>query len=608
MSVTALSIPAIAKIAAPFIKEIYEGVKSEYRHSLKKWDAANFPRKFAKRISSIDMVRTIWNPEKSVSLRSFYYPCKIKNAEPGQSHIDRISDLGNENIVIQGIVGQGKSILMRHLALQEIINTEKQRLPVFIELRKLSPTTTLIDSIKNCLTLYDIDADEPLIKHLATTGKMTLILDGFDELETQIVKRVTHEIEDLSIKFPELQIVVSSRPNNEIQKLSTFRITEISPLTPKDYLPFLRKLGLKTVKATDIIQAINTSPSKVSELITTPLMLTLVIFVYQSESQIPEDLPEFFEKLFYTVFTRHDKLKPAFERQHYSGLSERKLQALFEAFCFMSLQLGRNRTLDQRQFSEAFDLAQDYTQGTKCEESNFKKDITKVSCLMLEEGVGETTFLHKSIAEYHSAAFIKSCDDSFAERFYKEASMNWQSWSECLSFLKSIDAYRFAKLFASPNIEKALPVYRELARCTDGKSIVSRLPGWIKNLSVFYRENKSNHKEYFLSLVGTWTNADCLYEDELKDTVPDIAFETAPQFLTTDQIEELRDQGVPILNNSEHEIEISFSHVIDIWGITKYQSVLNRKIDELEQRLGEAKILAEKLSKRSLIFDKKPQT
>lgn len=473
MSTTALTIPAIAKVSAPLIKDIYEGVKRESRLALKKWDAANFPRKFAKRLSTIDMVRTLWSPEESVSLRSFYYPCKIKTTKTTNKPIDKISDLGNGNIVIQGIVGQGKSILMRYLAIQEITNTENQRLPLFIELRKLSSSTTLLKAIKTSLALYDIDADDSLITHLASSGKMVLILDGFDEIESKITKDITNEIDDLSIKFPELQIVVSSRPNSEIQKLSSFRITEIAPLTPTDYLPFLRSLGLKTAKAIDIINAISTSPSKVSELITTPLMLTLVVFVYQSESQIPEELPEFFEKLFYTVFTRHDKLKPAFERQHYSGLSERKLQTLFEAFCFMSLQFGRNRTLNQSQFSEAFDLAQDYIQGANCEETNFKKDITKVSCLMLEEGVGETTFLHKSIAEYHAAAFIKSCDDIFAERFYSEAASNWQSWNECLSFLRSIDSYRFSKLFAVPNIESALPIYKKLAKCTDGKSIIA---------------------------------------------------------------------------------------------------------------------------------------
>lgn len=607
MSATALTVPVIARIATPLIKAIYEGVKAESRSALKKWDAANFPRKFAKRLASIDMVRTIWSPEESVSLRSFYFPCRVKTKKAQSSSVDKISDLGSGNIVIQGIVGQGKSILMRYLALQEVLSAENQRLPVFIELRKLTASKTLLELIKSTLAIYDIDADEKLINHLSASGKMTLILDGFDEIETPLVKAITHELDELAVKFPELQMVVSSRPNNEIQKLNTFRVVEIAPLTPEDYSPFLRALKLKATKSAEIIHAINTSPSKVSELITTPLMLTLVVFVYQSESQIPEELPEFFEKLFYTVFTRHDKLKPAFERQHYSGLSERKLQTLFEAFCFMNLQSGRNRTLNQSQFSEAFELAQDYTQGTACEESNFKKDITKVSCLMLEEGVGEITFLHKSIAEFHAAAFIKSCDDNFAEIFYKEAAGGWQAWNECLSFLRSIDPFRFAKLFAIPNIERALPVYKKLASCNDGKSIVSALPGWIKNLTVIYRESAKAPGHYTIALIGSWTSADCLYEFELAQTLPDIAFTTAPDSLSLAEVSGLRSQGIQILVPAEHEIEIAFSDIIDIWGISEYHSIISAKIEELEGRLAEAKVLTDKLSRRALIFERKTQ-
>jgi len=606
MPASALTIHAVAKIAAPLIKDIYEGVKSEYKSALKKWDAASFPRKFAKKLTTIEMVRTIWSPEESIALRSFYYPCKVITAKSDQKSINRIRDLGTENIVIQGIVGQGKSVFMRYLALQEIVNNDDQRLPIFIELRKLSPSTTLLETIKNSLNLYDIAADDNLVNHLASSGKTVLILDGFDELESQIVKKITNEIEDFSIRFPDLQIVVSSRPNNEIQKLSTFRVVEICPLTPMDYLPFLRALGLKVGKANDIISAINNSPSKVSDLIKTPLMLTLVVFVYQSESQIPEELPEFFERLFYTVFTRHDKLKPAFERQHYSGLSDRKLQALFESFCFMSLQLGRNRTLNPIQFSEAFDLAQDYTQGTNCEEVNFKKDITKVSCLMLEEGIGEVTFLHKSIAEYHAAAFIKSCDDRFAERFYSEAASNWQPWSECLSFLKSIDPYRFAKLFAVPNIEKCLPVYKKLANCKDGRSIATVLPKWIKELSVIYKHERSTPDQYFIAMVGTWARSGCMYEEELTQVLPKVAFETAKGTLSSAEIQELRDQGVQVLSPAEDEIQMSFSSIVQFWGISHYHSALNQKINELEQRLIDAKALSDKLSKRALIFDRKP--
>ena len=503
MSTTLLGIAAVAKAAAPVIKDLYEGAKGGVRKSFERWAATGFPKKLARQLSEIDSVRTIWSPEKNVSLRSFYYPSKLSVGDGGSIQLNSISDLGDESVVIQGIVGQGKSILLRYLSLQEIMRPTSPRLPIFLELRKVTQSTGLLPSIYKSLSAYDIEMDDAIFEYLALSNRVVLLLDGFDELEPPLVRNTTLELEHIAQKFPNLQIIVSSRPNNEIQKLSSFRVMEIAPLEVSDYAPFLRALGLPAVKIVDIVHAIGSSPSNVAGLITTPLMLTLVVFVYQSEKQIPSELPEFFDRLFYTVFTRHDKLKPAFEREHHSGLSERRIQALFEAFCFMSLQLGTSRTLNPAQFAEAFDLAQDYVEGSPCKELEFRKDITKVACLMLEEGVGDTTFLHKSIAEYHAAAFVKGSDDAFAGRFYEEASKAWNKWQECLRFLKIIDAYRFAKYFAIQNLGTAIPMFEGLTGCKSSKEIIDNLPSWMRDVYIVYKATSPDRTMYKRAAFGS---------------------------------------------------------------------------------------------------------
>lgn len=607
MSTTLVATAAIAKAAAPLVKDLYEGAKGATRKALDRWSTANFPKKLARQISEIDSVRTIWSPEKNVSLRSFYYPSKLKSPSQQAAKLDSIADLGEGSVVIQGIVGQGKSILLRYLALQEILRPKNPRLPLFLELRKVTKATPLLPSLYKSLSAYDVTVDDALFDYLAASGRLVLILDGFDELEAPLVRETTLELEHLSGKYPELQIVVSSRPNNEIQKLSSFRVLDIAPLQAQDHSPFLKALGLSATKTVDIVHAISTSPNKVSDLIVTPLMLTLVVFVYQSEKQIPADLPEFFDRLFYTVFTRHDKLKVAFEREHYSGLSERKLQALFEAFCFMSLQLGTSRTLNLAQFTEAFELAQDYVEGCACKEVNFRKDITKVACLMLEEGVGDTTFLHKSIAEYHAAAFVRSSDDTFAKRFYDEASRSWSHWQESLRFLKNIDPYRFSKFFALQNLKNAMPVFEILADCKSAKQVMAKLPAWINSPYMVYRTSGPGQTTYAASAFGTWQTADNFYSAELVDVLSGLAFKISPARLTKNQLSEIVDEDAQIHRENDLGVEISFSIVLDRWGFPKFNEAIAAHLEELKGRIAEAESHSLKLQKRSLIFDRKPR-
>lgn len=480
----AITSAVIARAAAPLVSDIYNGAKGGVKAAFAKWSTKGFPAKLARGLKAIENVRTIWSPDESISLRRFYFPGRLILSNGSSVVLKDTNDLGVGNIVIEGIVGQGKSMLMRYLATQELIKEDNKRIPVFLELRRAARAISLSDLIKNALSLYDIKIDDFVFEYLASSGKMVLLLDGFDEINSELIRDIIFEIEELSIKYPELQIIVSSRPNNEIQKLPAFRVAAIDELTPADYQGFLKGLGLDTYRVVEVVNAINSSPQKVSGLITTPLMLTLVVFVYQAEKQIPDDLSVFFEKLFYTVFTRHDRLKPAFEREHYSGLSERKLQSLFEAFCFMCMQAGYSRTLSPFQFLDAFELAQSYVEGAKCAENDFKKDITKVACLMLEEGVGEITFLHKSIVEYHAAAFIKSCDDEFASRFYTLAAEEWTRWDECLGFLSSVDSYRYSRYFEIPNLESAIALFEHVLTCPSGKYINVYLPKWTRGLRV----------------------------------------------------------------------------------------------------------------------------
>lgn len=495
-----IALASVIRLIQPIVKDLYEGAKRIGARGLNRWEQRSSLQKIARRIKTIEQVRTIWKPEGPISFKEFFHPPKFI-VEKKPVRISRINELPANAVVIQGIVGQGKSVMMRSLALEELISNDAKCLPVFLELKDLTQKAGLQEAILRQLDSYDIDVDDETLDYLFKSGKLALLLDGFDELDQAIVKDVALEIEHYIRKYPELKLVVSSRPGHDIQKSTSFVVIPLAPLVESEYSAFLDRLKVESRKSLALRQAIKKSPSKISTLITTPLMLTLVVLVYESDLEIPDTLPEFFEGLFQVVFTRHDRQKAHFNRKHHSGLSERKLKQLFEAFSFMTVQLGYNRTISHRQFEEIFESAVSYTDDAKCDLDDFKQDITKVACLMLEDGSDSVSYLHSSILEYYAAAFVRRLNDENANLFYSRICNFPGAWDDVLVFLKAIDAVRYSKYYVLPIIK----AHREkiilpLANADD-KQLAHFVSKLYPNLSIYYGLQKNG--KYQIGGIGS---------------------------------------------------------------------------------------------------------
>ena len=445
-----------AKYIGPLLGGLAKAASGPVLEGFEKWKASGFAEKLALKLSSADRVKTISSRDHFVSLTDCYYPSNIEHAENRLS-VNSINELHHQHVVIEGIVGQGKSMFIQYLYLQELLGRGSGGLPLLILLRTLTPKRGLSEHLNDALSNLEIEPTNSVFDYLAKTGHLILLLDGFDELEPALVTETITAIESLIIKYPMMRVIITSRPNSDIQKSQRLDVLQLSPLDYEDYDPFLKKLGVDIVRRDEITNAIKTSPADIVELISTPLMLTLVAHVYAAEKEIPSELPLFFERLFATTFANHDKQKGGgFRRHHHSGLSERKLQLLFEAFCFLTLQKEIGRTLTGEQFAQVFEGSLNLIEDAQCSAEDFKDDITKVACLMLDDGFDQTSFLHMSIAEYFAAAFVMRSNENFATRFYEYATIKYGMLRVVLNFLEKIDSYRFSKFYIIPPLKRFL--------------------------------------------------------------------------------------------------------------------------------------------------------
>lgn len=613
-----------AKTLTPLLGAIAKAGAGPIARALKNWSSAAALRKVAKTISKVENVKTLWSPDKEVSLYTFYYPSKV-SAEPvfedlglaetptEYKRIERIEDLPSGNLTIEGIVGQGKSIFLRFLASQSVRDLQRTKMPIFVELRTLTAKLSLRQAIYRYLTALDVSVDDTVFEYLADSGHLILLLDAFDELLEELVPDVLNELDYLITKHPDLRIIVTSRPGNEIQKASGFRTVELGPLRRSEFPAFLQKLGLQSVKRAELLGAIDRSPSRIDQIIRTPLMLTLVVIVYESEREIPPTLSDFFERLFQVVFTRHDRLKAGFNRKHHSGLSERRLQTLFEAFCFMTLQAGHGRTLSREQFNQVFDKAIAYTQGCLCEVEKFRLDITKVACLMLEEGIDLATFLHKSIVEYYAAAFISHSTDDVARLFYQHALENYKPWAPVISFLRDVDQYRFAKEYTMHEASSFLQSIEAICESKDQSKLVKFIHTLQPGIGVAIRKTHGESGTEFGSIraYGPMTEPKSLSQARLPDYLFRAMDAVLPRTISDAELLSIL-KSVPhasSLTGAEDEVLVPYDVLIRHFGPLEFFRALEQLATETRNSITKARSVIEAQDRRKLIFaDAKPSS
>lgn len=411
-------------------------------------------------IEEVELVRTISSVER-VPLSSFYYPCRLVNRHASkqlpQPTIGCLADVAVEgNIVIYGTVGQGKSILMRYLCLQEL--KIGQKIPIFVELRSIEIGSNLRSTILQTLASVgfgELSHDD--FHFLLKSGSFVFFLDGFDEVKRELALTVQAELADFTKQFPTTRWVISSRPGSlsgHLAGVRKLRPVYIAPLSDDDYEPFLTALNVAPEARRRLIDAIASSPVDIKGVLKTPLMLTLLNMTFGTSTHVPSTLHEFYESMFLFLVYRHDETKPGFVRQKATALSNAELQDAFEHFAFLSKEYGT--ALTDEEFSSCSRNAMKLC-GREFTAEGFRTDLTETVCLMMRDGL-KTAFIHRSIQEFFSAFFVKHLGAELqVQRIYERmngtAFVNWQ---QEIRFLEQIDKYRYMQYFRLPAIREFL--------------------------------------------------------------------------------------------------------------------------------------------------------
>lgn len=398
---------------------------------------------YLNKIAELQYVRTINEIEDSVSLYDFYVPPQLLSSkDKNVFKVNTLEDIKtHRKILISGIVGQGKSILMRNLAISEVL--EHKKIPLFFELRNLNKGQNLDSVIKKLFLDWLEVKSNKIIDFILCSGSVTIFFDGFDEIHIDDMPKIVKGLEELHKKYPKLNFIVSSRPEIIIENCTIFQNFKIQKLDFNAQVNIINALIFQNKVRKVLVDGIRETNISIRESLVTPLMVNLYVFIYKHEKIIPEHPSDFYDRLFDLVLRKHDNTKIDFKRERATKLDNNNLKKVVQLISYMCCKQNVF-AFDEGVFRRLVGRAVEIN-GLSCSVDDLIYDLTSVLCFIVREGY-LFAFIHKSIPEYFAAEFIRDKGD-FDDKLYNEIYNNYSEYENVCNFLKIIDEYNFNKLF-----------------------------------------------------------------------------------------------------------------------------------------------------------------
>ena len=421
----------------------------------------------------------------------------------GEKGCDLLEVFPKQNVLLLADAGQGKSVLLRHLA-----DALEKLFPVLIFLKNYT--------------------GEPIEKLLPdqyqglAPSRKALIFDGYDELVKDNVQSFEANLSLYMERNPGVHVLLSSRSNfckteqdNQSKTFPGFRVYDLCQLENEDIKGYLEK---QEIDAEGFYRAARAG--SVLELCRNPFYLIRLAKLYCRDHRLPAKA-ELMDKLVQDSFT--------WDNEKFPGKLEELYVELFRALervAFAMQLLGKKQLDDRNEFQRIFDHPE--------------RQLIKMSGLFQHEGTN-WEFTHNNFREYLAARYLcgRSKEEVISHIFTKgsikptwvntlgylvNASVNWdiKGWLlECapnalVKFesdrLDEEDRYDiFVRMFSyyeerQLGFQDALCTEEELARFACSPQTLDFLLSRIaKSARVMSRNNALRFLRYFPKLYGKQT-------------------------------------------------------------------------------------------------------
>ena len=375
-------------------------------------------------------VRTIMDLDRPSNLLDFY-ECPIEERQKNLLFHSKC------RVIVRGAAGIGKSSILRFLAYRTI--QEESCVPLYLEYRKVGQS--LWKSILSCFAGVGISLTQPDVEQLALAGGFRLYLDGLDEVAEEERERTIREITDFAMRFPEVAVVVSTRPHINFSDLSGFELMDIPGLLESQARRIVGRIAGEERIQNFILGEFTDNVAFLGS----PLLLFLLASVARSSGSVPSSEEGLYDALFDHFFRRHDLTK-GYIRQRSSTLSDKALEDIFGQLC---LEYRDPFTLEQAEDVVGF---MPFEHEINTEE--VLNDLTAVGILIKSDEKYHASL--RRIREYGAARAVVRSSNIARDEFYQARLKDWKDWIGELRFLQILDLRDYLRKFALIDAKCAL--------------------------------------------------------------------------------------------------------------------------------------------------------
>lgn len=340
-----------------------------------------------------------------IELFSFYISPDIEHSgtQIADAQWQDLRGISNR-LILTGIAGTGKSTAFRAFFIQEL---KDGRFPVMINLRELPRSNgSLIQLIVDTINNNVGGIDEAFVREAATRGAISFFFDGLDEVPQDLSELTSIDIQDLATHYPSTYIVVSSRPFDHFQSWSDFTVCKILPLRVEQACALIARVPsvdseIRSEFQHQLKERLFDSHSTFAQ---NPLLLTLMLLIFQNSSEIPTKWHLFYEEAYLVLFSHHDARKQGgFKRLSRTKLDRDEFGRAFSIFSALTF-LKHEVSFEESALRAAIEVT--ITAACiDCTVDDFIYDCETNVCLLIREGT-EIRFIHRSFQEHFAATYV----------------------------------------------------------------------------------------------------------------------------------------------------------------------------------------------------------
>lgn len=347
-----------------------------------------------------------------------------KNSVIKDATLNKLNDKAPYVLLI-GMGGIGKSMMMRHLFTESIKKyAETDKFPILVTLREFGlEKNDLFEVIASSVRRYDASFSITYLHKFLNEGRCQLLLDGLDEIKASDLGRFEEQLEFLLDKYPQNQVVMSTRRFSKFISYSRFKLLWMEEFSNEQSLELIDKLDFcpeePRLKEQFKEKMKETYFKSHSSFVSNPLLLTLMLMSYRRFADIPERQALFYEEAYQTLLRRHDHDdKISYKRVFHSVVEPAEFTSVFREFCARSYR-NADFEFDDKLFEkyyESLSSKNHVSDSSLMTAENFLFDICNSVCIMYEEGQSYH-FLHRSFQEYLFADYYANkADDDALQR------------------------------------------------------------------------------------------------------------------------------------------------------------------------------------------------